>query len=126
MGLVQVNDAVTADAGWLEKFARDGGTAPRTTALMRPAVLWGLLAYAVSPAGALKLLRGCFPLRNHDLSLPQGAARSRGIDGSVLGLIQAQAVIAGCCFPPIAVGANDDSDTEGVNKRGSPPYRQEG
>ena len=103
--------------GWLDGYSTPGGIAPTSVAVMRPALLWGLLAYAVTPAGACKLLSRCFPLRNHDLSLLDGAGVSRGIDGSILALVQQGVVKAACCFPPIVLGPNTDSDTEGgVNK----------
>ncbi len=115
--LVRPTDAATAGDAWLESFATVQGFAPPRVAVLRPALLWGLPAYAVTPAGAARLLAGCFPLRAHELAVPGGRAPSRGIDGAVMALVQAGAVTAACCFPPIALSANDQSDTEGAAKR---------
>lgn len=117
MAVMRFAEEAVADAAWLESFAKRPGVAPTVTTVLRPTVLWGLPAYAVTPAGALKLLSEGFPLRNHDLSLPQGQSISRGIDGSILALIQTGEITAGCCFPPIAISPNNDSDTEGGLKR---------
>jgi len=116
---MKIADQAVTGAGWLDTYASRPDFAPATTALLRPAVVWGLLAYAITPAGALRMLSQAFPLRNHELSLLQGPSMSRGIDGSVLALIQQGAITAACCFPPLVIGPNNDSDTEGgVRKRG--------
>lgn len=115
--VVRPADAATTGDDWLDRFAAVPGVAPPRVAVLRPALLWGLLAYAVTPAGAARLLAGCFPLCSHELAVPGGRAPSRGIDGAVVALVQAGAVSAACCFPPIALSANDLSDTEGVAKR---------
>lgn len=117
VAMMKVSDSVVRGDGWLDRFAGSGGIAPGSVAVMRPLLLWGLLAYAITPSGAAKLLSQGFPLRNHDLSLPGGKGMSRGIDGSVLALIQQGAVKAACCFPPIVIGPNLDSDTEGGRKK---------
>lgn len=116
LGMMQVADRATTDAVWLESYARRPGVAPQRTAVVPPAMVWGLLAYAVTPAGALRLLSECFPLRNHALALPPDRL-SRGIDGSVLALVQDGRLSGGCCVPPIVVGPNSDSDTELRDKR---------
>lgn len=116
MGMLRVADQVTADPHWLDRFGTVPGVAAARTTVVRPALAWGMLAYAVTPLGAARLLSRCFPLRNHDLLFPPGLV-SRGIDGSVLALIQAGDVKGGLCLPPIAIGPNADSDTEGGNKR---------
>ncbi|MEW5726908.1 MAG: glycosyltransferase family 25 protein [Pseudomonadota bacterium] len=118
--VVRPADAVTAGDGWLDAFAATPGVAAPRAAVLRPALLWGLLAYAVTPAGAARLLDGCFPLGVRDLTVPGGQAPSRGIDGAAMALVQAGAVTAACCFPPIAISANDLSDTEAVAKRRRP------
>lgn len=116
MGMVRVADQITADPLWLDRYGAVAGVAPVRTTVVRPTLAWGLLSYVVKPLGAARLLSRCFPLRNHDLVLPPGLV-SRGIDGSVLSLVQHGELVAGCCLPPIAVGSNDDSDTEAGNKR---------
>lgn len=116
MGMMQVSDQNTADPRWLAAYAAQPGVAPARTTVVRPALVWGLLAYAVTPAGALRLLSKCYPLRNHALRLPPDLA-SRGIDGSILALMQDGEIAGGCCLPPIAVGPNSDSDTESRDKR---------
>ncbi|HLO76369.1 MAG TPA: glycosyltransferase family 25 protein [Magnetospirillum sp.] len=116
LGMMRVADQITADPLWLDRYGSVPGAAPSRTTVVRPAVVWGLLCYALTPLGAARLLSRCFPLRNHDLQFPPGLV-SRGIDGSVLALMQDGEVKLGCCLPPIAIGPNSDSDTEAGNKR---------
>ena len=80
--------------------------------LHRTYLIWGLLAYAVSPTGAEKLLAECFPLRRQSVALFQHGrtVQSCAVDAMVNAALQCGSVRALACFPPVAVGPNGDSD----------------
>ncbi|MCR6632581.1 MAG: glycosyltransferase family 25 protein [Magnetospirillum sp.] len=93
-----------------------GKAAPRPRSVLHPALMaWGTLAYAVSPHGADRLLRACFPLSS---ARPVRAhAENRevfpgALDGMVNVALQAGAARALACFPPLALSPNDLSDVE--------------
>ncbi len=70
---------------------------------------FGTPGYAVSPAGARKLLALCFPLDNHSYAVPalNSTARVVGID-AMLNVVFAS-VSAFACFAPLVVTRNDQA-----------------
>lgn len=82
--------------------------------LYRGVLAWGLLGYALSPAGAQKLLRACFPLREVEVDLFAERRRLRGaaLDFQVNVALQRGEVTALVCFPPLVAGPNGDSDLD--------------
>ncbi len=81
---------------------------------LRPILLaWGSLAYAVSPAGAKRLLQHCFPLSNRvsiQLYADQKSGGAIALDGMVNAALQQRHIRALACFPPIARSPHDWSD----------------
>lgn len=110
---VQFGDMAMAGPAYFDAYAR---TAPMVSppALYRGYLNWGLLAYAVSPAGAAKLLAQCFPLRPVALEMFElgRVHEGLGLDAQVNAALQRQAVIALSCFPPLVIGPNGDSDID--------------
>ena len=76
---------------------------------------WGTLAYAVSPAGARRLLDACFPLSSRERIGLVGEDRSimpYGLDGMVnVGLQRGQLGVV-ACYPPLALGPNSHADSD--------------
>jgi len=63
------------------------------------------------------LLDACFPLSSEDAILLHVEARTippKALDGMINLALQKGQVTAKCCFPPIVVGPNDDSDVTPV------------
>jgi tetratricopeptide (TPR) repeat protein len=94
---------------------------PRSHCLLDTRLVWGITAYAITPASAAALLLHCFPLSNKRAVRMYGAGRvlvPYGIDGMVnlaiqLGLIRARVV-----FPPLAIGPNDPADSDNYTQPG--------
>jgi glycosyl transferase, family 25 len=77
-------------------------------------IVWGTLAYAVSPSGAQSLLRNCFPLSNKLPVRMYGAGRMMApfsLDGMINVAAQRGLVKVRVVFPPLAVGPNDQGDS---------------
>ncbi|MBR9972159.1 glycosyltransferase family 25 protein [Magnetospirillum sulfuroxidans] len=110
---VVFGNAAHASPGYFDAFAK---TAPPCSPpiLYQAYLTWGLLAYAVSPAGAAKLLRECFPLRPVTVDLFQHGRKveSMAIDAMLNAAMQRGAVRALTCFPPLVIGPNADSDLD--------------
>jgi len=95
-GIVRVGDPVTVDWGLPT-------TGPWRRLFARTYKCWGLCGYVVTPAGAQKLLTGCFPLKGN-------------IDGHMIDLMRSGEVCAYAVVPPLAAVENDInncSDTQG-------------
>lgn len=78
-------------------------------------LVWGLTAYAISPAGAEVLLKSCFPLSNKLPIRMFGAGRlltPYSLDGMVNLAVQRGLVKARVAFPPLVVGPNDPADSD--------------
>ncbi|AVM73126.1 Glycosyltransferase family 25 (LPS biosynthesis protein) [Magnetospirillum gryphiswaldense MSR-1] len=97
--------------GYFDHFAHQAPPVPPPH-LHRTYLIWGLLAYALSPAGAAKLLAECFPLRRQSVALFQQGrtVQSCAVDAMVNAALQRGSVRALACFPPVAAGPNGDSD----------------
>jgi tetratricopeptide (TPR) repeat protein len=94
---------------------------PESHCLLDTRLVWGITAYAITPASAAALLLRCFPLSNKRTVHMYGAGRvlvPYGIDGMInlaiqLGLIKARVV-----FPPLVIGPNDPTDSDNYAQPG--------
>jgi glycosyl transferase family 25 len=98
--------------GFFETFAKKTAPAPTLVACYQA---WGTLCYAISPAGAGKLLRHCFPL-NSALDLVM-FAQNRSIKAYTLNsmmnvALQREPIAAYCAYPPLALGPNDAGSSD--------------
>jgi glycosyl transferase, family 25 len=84
-------------------------------------LVWGITAYAVSPAGARRLLRHCFPLSSgrHVRMFGSGhALPPYGIDGMVNIATQRGLIKPRLVFPPLVIGPNDPTDSDNYDRPG--------
>lgn len=76
--------------------------------------VWGTVAYVVSPVGAQRLLRWCFPLsaRRGRIRFAQERrhVRPRALDGMINLALQGNHAQGVACLPPLALSPNDASD----------------
>ena len=110
---VGFGNAAHAQPGYFDAFSSLCPQLPPPP-MYRSYLLWGLLAYAVSPAGAARLLRECFPLRQAEVDLFRDGRRRSGaaLDFQLNAALQRGAITALLCFPPVVVGPNGDSDLD--------------
>lgn len=89
-------------------------TAPRDrSAVHRALMVWGTIAYVVSPAGARRLLDTCFPLSGTGgvrFHVERKQVPPTALDGVINLAMQAGHVRGGVCFPPLAISPNNWSD----------------
>jgi len=94
---------------------------PRSHCLLDTRLVWGITAYAISPASAAALLLHCFPLSNKRAVRMYGAGRMLvpyGIDGMVNLAIQRGSIRARVVFPPLVIGPNDQADSDNYIRPG--------
>lgn len=89
-------------------------TAPRArSAVHRALSVWGTIAYAVSPAGARRLLDTCFPLSGAGavrFHVERKQVPPTALDGVINLHLQAGRLRGAVCFPPLAISPNNWSD----------------
>lgn len=93
-------------------FAGNTARRPRP-ALQRALTVWGTIAYAVSPAGARRLVQSCFPLssaRGVSTQMARRRVAVRALDGMINLALHDGRVHAVACLPPLALSPNDCSD----------------
>jgi glycosyl transferase, family 25 len=73
---------------------------------MRLQKAFGLLAYTLSPGGAAKLLKLCFPQRPLKVFIPTTNAYLRNVGVDVSTNAVYRQVQAFACFPPLAASPN--------------------
>jgi glycosyl transferase, family 25 len=110
------NIAFTTPPGRFEYHARQHGrwSVRNSHCVLDTRIVWGTLAYAVSPSGAQSLLRHCFPLSGKLPVRMYGAGRMLApfsLDGMINVAVQRGLVKARVVFPPLAVGPNDQRDS---------------
>ena len=94
-------------------------TRPRLRSVPHPALMvWGTIAYAVSPAGARRLLDACFPLsakQTVQFHVERRQVAPVALDGMINVALQAGRVRARACVPPLAISPNDRSDVSAAS-----------
>lgn len=76
-------------------------------------MVWGCIAYVVTPRGAERLLAACFPMSSHHcvrIHSEQREVRPDGIDGMMNLALQKGLARGLVYFPPLAISPNDLSD----------------
>jgi GR25 family glycosyltransferase involved in LPS biosynthesis len=106
------NEGAKKTPGYFDVFAKKTGPAPTPVACFQA---WGTLCYAISPAGAGKLLKHCFPL-NSALDLVM-FGQNRSIKAYTLNsmmnvALQRDPIAAYCAYPPLALGPNDPASSD--------------
>lgn len=100
----------------VKQVERPGQSSPRC--ILNTRLVWGTLAYAISPAGAEALLRHCFPMSDKTpvrmFGSGQGMLTPYALDGIINVMIQQGRVRARTVFPPLVIGPNDQSDSDVV------------
>lgn len=111
---VAFGNGAQAEPGYFDRYARQAPPSPPPT-LYQTYLIWGLLAYAVSPAGAAKLLELCFPLRPVSVDLLENGRKleSCAVDAQINAALQQGSLRALASFPPVVIGPNADSDLDG-------------
>ncbi len=103
---MRFDESVKKQPGYFETFARLHDVRPN---LFRCVQFWGLLAYAVSPAGARALLASCLPLCSLEtVSLigTERTVRPYGMDSMINLALQQGRLRAMACYPALALGPN--------------------
>lgn len=110
--LLQFDEAVKSAPGFFEQFAKLRSRAPTALACYQA---WGTLCYAITPRGAARLLRACFPMSQErpvvmfgqNITLPPF-----GVDGMINAALQREQIAAFCAVPAVAVSLNDRADSD--------------
>jgi glycosyl transferase family 25 len=110
--LIDFDPSSQRSDGYFDQFARLRGPAPTC---LRVFQRWGNLCYALTPHGASKLLKACFPLAK-DLEVYIYGLNKRmpvyGVDGMINRAIQREPIDSYIAFPPLAVGPNDHTSSD--------------
>ena len=98
--------------GYFDAYARLHDQRPN---LLRCVQFWGLLAYAVTPQGAARLLANCLPLSSCDgvpLIGTDRVVRPYGLD-SMVNLALARGRVRACAaYPALALGPNSQATSD--------------
>ena len=114
--LLNFDESAKRNADFFEAFARTPAPAPTPLLCFQA---WGTLAYAISPQGAAKLLKLCFPLSGAMDIFMFGQNRTLKpytLDGMINVALQRAPVNAYCVFPPLAVSENDVATSDVVTR----------
>ena len=104
-----------------EALQHSRGSRAKSHCLLDTRLVWGSTAYAITPASAAALLLHCFPLSNKRAVRMYGSGRQLvpyGLDGMVNLAIQLGQIRARVVFPPLAIGPNDQEDSDNYNRPG--------
>lgn len=110
--LLFFDESAKRTPAYFDAFSRLKAPAP---ALLRCFQAWGTLCYAVSPAGAQRLLELCFPMRADADIFMFGQNRTIkpfGIDGMINLALQRAPLNAYCVTPPLVAGPNDAASSD--------------
>ena len=105
--LLYFDEAAKRTPGYFDAFTRLHAPAPTPLLCFQA---WGTLCYAVSPAGAQRLLELCFPMNAETDVFMFGRNRTLkpyGIDGAINVALQRAPLNAYCVVPPLVVSDND-------------------
>ena len=114
--LLHFDEGAKRNADYFTTFARDPAPAPTPLLCFQA---WGTLAYAISPRGAARLLKLCFPLSGANDIFMFGQNRKLQpytLDGMINVALQRAPLSAYCLFPPLAVSANDVAGSDVVSR----------
>ena len=114
--LLNFDESAKRNPDYFAAFARDPAPAPTPLQCFQA---WGTLAYAISPQGAAKLLKLCFPLSGANDIVMFGQNRKLKpytLDGMINVALQRAPVNAFCVFPPLAVSSNDVAGSDVVTR----------
>jgi glycosyl transferase family 25 len=114
--LLYFDEGAKREPGYFDSFTRL--VAPPPT-LLRCYQVWGTLCYAISPKGAGVLLETCFPLSAATKIVMFGQNRlltPYTLDGMINVALQRSSVSSYCCFPPLALSANDVASSDVVSR----------
>lgn len=114
--LLNFDESAKRAPNYFTAFARDAAPSP---AVLQCFQAWGTLAYAISPRGAAKLLKLCFPLSGANDIVMFGqnrALKPYTLDGMINVALQRAPVNAYCLFPPLAVSSNDVAGSDVVSR----------
>ncbi|MCX5496333.1 glycosyltransferase family 25 protein [Kaistia dalseonensis] len=109
---IRFDESVKYRPGYFEQYARLRDGRPN---LFRCHQFWGILAYAVSPKGARRLLDLCFPLASREPIRLIGDDRAilpYGLDGSINLALQQGKLDTLICYPPLALGPNSHATSD--------------
>lgn len=109
-----IDDTAKRAPGFFDTYARRVGPAPTALACFQA---WGTLCYLISPAGAEKLLKACFPLSAAPDLFMFGQSRTikpYTLDGMLNVALQRDPIAAYCAFPPLALSSNDAANSDVV------------
>lgn len=113
--LLHFDEGAKRNANYFTAFARDQAPAPTPLMCFQA---WGTLAYAISPRGAARLLKVCFPLSGANDIFMFGQNRKLQpytLDGMINVALQRAPLSAYCLFPPLAVSSNDVAGSDVVS-----------
>ncbi len=114
--LLHFDEGAKRNPDYFTAFARDPAPAPTSLHCFQA---WGTLAYAISPRGAERLLKVCFPLSSANDVFMFGQNRKLKpytLDGMINVALQRAPLNAFCVFPPLAVSANDLAGSDVVSR----------
>ncbi|MCX7358159.1 MAG: glycosyltransferase family 25 protein [Alphaproteobacteria bacterium] len=113
--LLHFDEGAKRNPNYFTAFARDPAPAPTPLHCFQA---WGTLAYAISPRGAQRLLKVCFPLSGaHDIFMfgQNRKLQPYTLDGMINVALQRAPLSAYCLFPPLAVSSNDVAGSDVVS-----------
>ncbi len=109
---MRFDESVKKRPGYFDTFSRLHDVRPN---LFRCGQFWGLLAYAISPAGARALLASCLPLSSREtVSLigTERTVRPYGMDSMINLALQQGRLRAMACYPALALGPNSQATSD--------------
>jgi glycosyl transferase, family 25 len=111
------DDSAKKRPDYFSNFARlTAAPAPTPLACFQA---WGTLCYAISPAGAARLLKLCFPLSSAPDLVMFGQNRRikpYTLDSMINVALQREPVAAYCAYPPLALSSNDAAGSDVVTQ----------
>ncbi len=109
---MRFDETAKRQPGYFETYSRLHDVRPN---LFRCIQFWGLLAYAISPAGARALLAACLPLSSRETVTLIGTERTvrpYGIDSMINLALQQGRIRATACYPALALGPNSQATSD--------------
>lgn len=115
--ILMFDDGAKKSPRYFENFARlTAAPAPTPLGCFQA---WGTLCYAISPRGAARLLKACFPLSSAPDLVMFGQNRRikpYTLDGMINVALQREPIAAYCAYPPLALSSNDLAGSDVVTR----------